>query len=200
MMKIMIACAIAAVLGVAEAGYVSGKRCPTVTSIPYQSAMATRTLHRLLYIDSTTYSYLTLLQKATPTSKTPSTTCPNDGTYGFTAEQYAYYYQNSTGALAMNMLYYDSATGTEFFYDCIDQTKLAAILAYVAVEFGVALPQAVVNSVSKLLLFGHFDIFLVVSAATSLPAAVQSSMVTQVKTQFPQFTMNSMTGFNQTDC
>ena len=179
-MKSIIACAIVALLGMVEAGYVKGKACPTINSIPYDSKMATPILHRLLYADNTLYSYLSLLTKVS--SKQPSLTCPNDGTYGFSAAEYAYDYQNATGALAMNMLYFDATTGTEFFYDCIDQTKFGTILTYVAAEFGSALPSSVVNSVSKLLAVGHFEVFLVSSAVTSLPSTVITSMTNQVKT------------------
>ena len=199
-MKFVIICLVAAALVLAEAGYVSNKKCPTVSSIPYQSEMATRTLHRALYVDSTTYSYINQLSKVTPASKGLNMTCLNDGTYGFSAAQYAYWYQNATGPLAMNFLYFDPTTATSFFYDCIDQSKLSSLLAYVAAETGLALPQAVVSSISKLLAFGRFDVFIVTSSVTSLSTSIIDSMTTAVKTQIPSFTMKSMTAFNQNGC
>ena len=84
-MRFILICVVAAALGLTEAGYVSNRKCPNVTSIPYDSAMATRTLHRALYVDSTTYSYANQLSKVTPASKGINMTCPNDGTWGTSA-------------------------------------------------------------------------------------------------------------------
>ena len=82
--------------------------------------MATRTLKRALYADSTTYSYIKQLSKVTPASKGLNMTCLNDGTWGTSAAQYAYWYQNATGPLAMNFLYFEPTTAASFFYYCID--------------------------------------------------------------------------------
>ena len=199
-MKFLIVCVIAAALGIAEAGYVTGKKCPTVSSIAYSSDMATRTLHRALYVDSTTYGYINQLNKVSPTSKGINMTCLNDGTYGFSQAQFAYYYQNATGPTSMNFLYFDPVTATSFFYDCVDQAKFAGLLAYVAADSGVTLPPAVVSSISKLLALGHFEVFIVTSSVTSLSASIISAMTSAVKTQLPNFSMSSMTSFNQTGC
>ena len=63
-----------------------------------------------------------------------------------------------------------------------------------------ALPQAVVNSISKLLAFGRFDVFFVTSSVTSLSNSIITAMTNAVKTQFPTFSMKSMTAFNQKGC
>ena len=91
MLKVVLACVAAALIGTASAGYSNGK-CPNITSIPYRSEIGNRVLHRALYADTTTYSYINLLQKATANSKSINMTCLNDGTYGFSASQYAYWF------------------------------------------------------------------------------------------------------------
>ena len=199
MFKILIACVAAAMLGSAQAGYVSGK-CPNITSIPYRAEFANRALKRALYTDDTTFSYIKLLNKAVGASQGLNMTCLNDGTYGFSASQYAYWFQNSTGTLAMNYLFHDAPTDTHFAYMCIDQRKLRDLLRYVAAESGLALPSAVVNSISKLVAVGRFDVFIVMSAQTSISTAVQNAMVASATPYFPKFSMKALTAFNQTGC
>ena len=199
MFKILIACVAAVMLGSAQAGFVSGK-CPNITSIPYRAEFANRALKRALYADDTTFSYIKLLNKAVGASQGLNMTCLNDGTYGFSASQYAYWFQNSTGTLAMNFLFHDAPTGTQLTYMCIDQRKLRDLLKYVATESGLALPSAVVNSISKLVAAGRFDVFVVTSAQTSISTAVQNAMVASATPYFPKFSMKALTAFNQTGC
>ena len=167
----LVTCLAAALLGQASAGYASGK-CPNITSLPYRAEFANRIQHRVLYADDTTYNYINLLQKATANSKSINMTCLKDGTYGYNATRYAYWYQNSTGTLAMNFLFYDAPTGTQLLYYCVDQMKMRDLLSYLASKYGLALPAAVINSVSKLLTRGHFDIFVVTSAQKSISTTV----------------------------
>ena len=119
-MKFISICIVAAALGLTEALYVKNRKCPNVTSVPYNSEMATTTFHRALYIDSMTYSYANQVTKLTPVSRSFNMTCANGGTWGNTPALYEEWYQNETSPLAMNVLYYDGPTQTRFYYNCLD--------------------------------------------------------------------------------
>ena len=121
--------------------------------------MATPFLQRVLYIDSTIYSFIKQVSKLTKFNMT----CLNDGVYGTSVSDYAYWHQNATGALATNFIFFDPATGTRVLFDCIDSKKLASKIAYYARSAGVAMPQSVSNAMSKLIARGRFDVFTITS-------------------------------------
>ena len=198
-MRIIIACIIAAMLGLTEAAFKSGKKCPTTSTIAYQSDMATRTLHRYLYADSTTYSYLQQLMKLVPQYNV-NLTCYNDGTYGVSQSKYFNKYQNTSNPLMTNVLYFEPVTATTVFYLCVDQAEFKTLLAEAAKDSSIVIPPVMVSSISKLLALGHFDGFLITSSVTSLSTSVINSLTAAVKAQIPSFSMSDMTAFPQTGC
>ena len=195
-MKFSIIGIFAAAIGVAQAGYVQNKVCPAATSIPYESGMATAYLQRVLYIDSTIYSFINQVSKLTKRDFS----CLNDGTYGTSESDYAYWHNNATGVLATNIVFFDSATGTRVIQDCIDSRKLAAKIAYYATSNGVAMPQAVANAMSKLLAKGRFDMFTITGPSKSLSAEYIANLEATVKSRVPSFSMKGLTAIDQTKC
>ena len=68
-------------LATASAGYARGK-CPTVSSIAYQSSMDIPIEHWMLYADKTVMSYVNPVSKFIPPSVMVNLTCLNAGKFG----------------------------------------------------------------------------------------------------------------------
>ena len=69
-------------------------------------------------------------------------------------------------------MFYDGPTGTSLVYTCVDSKRFKALASYAAKELGVAIPPAIINSLSSLIAVGHFDIFLIMSAEINVPSSV----------------------------
>ena len=86
MRSIIASVAAVALIATANAGIVPGP-CPNVTTLPYDTSMATRIGHYLLAVDKTVYSYLGLAEKLAPAGVLPNLTCLNLGNFGYSPDK-----------------------------------------------------------------------------------------------------------------
>ena len=102
--------------------------------------------------------------------------------------------------LGLDLLYFDSATGTQFLYDCINSTKATALINFATTTLGVPIPAATVSSFMKLLSVGHFDVTFIASNLTSVAPALQAQITAQVNKTLPKWQWSSMTNLNPKEC
>ena len=177
----------------ANAGLVAGN-CTAITSIAFNSNMATATNHYLLALDKTIYSYLGIAEKIARTVL-PNLTCYNVGNFGYSSVLYAKEFQNTNvtdNPLALTEIYYDPVTGTQALYDCIDSTKAAALISYLVNKLHLTIPPATLKTFIKLLKSAHFDVTFVLSNSPTISTATQNALVTAVKANLPKFTYASL--------
>ena len=190
----------------AFAGLVSYEKgsCPSVSSIAYSAPMATPFYHKLLYIDATSMSGLDLVTKVlshTPyASSAPNLTCEDLGQFPYTTGIYTELFDNTTATLEAKLLYFDSLTGSQLIYSCIDESQLVTLINYGATKAGISLPSFVSTILSKALLGGHYNLFIVLSNATSISASIQAAMVSAAQTYVSNFSMASLAAFDWTGC
>ena len=181
-----------------SAGFVKGA-CPTVNSIAYNKNMTNVLSHYLLYLDKSVYSYLGVAEKVAPAGTLPNLTCYNVGNFGYSQVTYNQEF-NTNNLLSLKELYFDSTTGTQVGYDCIDSNKAAQLITFVEQQFNFTIPAATVKSFTKLLSAGHFDVFFVLSNQTVISPAVQTSITKAMDAQFLKWQFSSMYAFNMTGC
>ena len=90
--------------------------------------MANSIEHWLLYVDSTAWTYVVDVSKLLPPQVTAKLNCLDPGNFGYSEAFYASEFQNKTEALHFNMLYYDSTSGTQLYFACVDQNSFKELL------------------------------------------------------------------------
>ena len=176
MRSIIASVAAVALIATANAGIVVGP-CPNVTTLAYNTSMATSIGHYLLAMDNTVYSYLGLAEKVAPAGSLPNLTCFNLGNFGYPTTLYQSEFVNQTNVLALKELYFDYTTGTQVGYDCIDSKKAAALIMFAQKQLNLTIPAATVSTFTKLLKAAHFDVTFILSNQTIISANATANLV-----------------------
>ena len=158
--------------------------------MPWIANMVNPIGHNLLYMDSTLFSYLGMIEKYIPAEIIPNTTCLNLGHFGYTNPKYQGEFVDQTSPLALKELYFDSVTGTQVAYDCIDSAKAAALVQYYQSTLGIVIPTSTVDRFLTLLSASHFDVIFVLSSQTSITSATKSAITNAVNKQLPKFSFS----------
>ena len=114
-------------ISVASAGFTwSTKGCADVSSIAYSASMLTLRDHNLIYADSWAMKTLAFAKKIV--KSIPSIDCTNLGQFPYDSSTYTNMFVAKQSSLYTRMLYFDTLTGTEAQYMCVDYTRLKWIL------------------------------------------------------------------------
>ena len=185
------------------ASYAKGA-CPSASSIAYDVGMATLHDHNLLYLDTTSMkglNFITKLLSKTPyASMVPSLSCKNLGEFPYTTDVYDNMFDDSTDMIQMKLLYFDTLTGSQLVYACLDEDELKALINYGATQAGITIPTWVTNLLAKAFLGGHYNLFFVLSDSTSISSTIQAAMVTAAQTYDSDFSMTNLAAFDWTAC
>ena len=132
-MKIVNSVILAALAATASAGYKKGA-CPSTSSIAYNAAMINSVNHNILYLDAFAvkmYGYYLKATSLTPwTADAPTIECLNLGEFPYTNEMYTNLFDNPTNVLGFKLFFYDTLSGTQLLYKCVDQSDLYDLLQY----------------------------------------------------------------------
>lgn len=157
--------------------------CPAVSSIAYPADMVNAHDHRLLYVDGMVNWGLGMA-KMVMGNMVPDLSCfsmididQNSGTfgqssYGYDNTAYTTQFEGTSVAYYTKLLYFDSATGTEVHYGCLDKAR-ADLLIDFAVAQGIPLPASVLKIFTNLLTFLHIDGVAVLSGGNSVDSTVE---------------------------
>lgn len=104
----------------ANAGFGFGG-CPAVTSIAYDANMQSSHGHQLLYADAQVLKYLGIIRNVA--SFIPDFRCFDLGAFGYDNAMYTEQFTNAQNAMRTNLLYFDTTTGTEAHYACMDAAR-----------------------------------------------------------------------------
>jgi hypothetical protein len=135
-------------------------------------------------------------------SAIPDLSCKDLGSFGWTQGMYDTQFDSaSTSAFATTLLYFDSTSGTEAHYACLDASRSSALISYAVNTLGVSLPSSVLTILSQVFNLIHIDGMMVFSDANSIDSATQSAMTTTIQAQIPSFTIDSsLYTFDKTSC
>ena len=185
------------------ASYAKGA-CPTPTSIAYEAGMATPYYHKLLYLDTTSMNGLNfitkVLSKTSLASSIPSLTCKDLGQFPYTTDVYNDLFADTTDMIQMKLLYFDTLTGSQLVYSCLDEDELKSLINYGATEAGITIPTWISNLLAKAFLGGHYNLFFVMSDSTSISSSIQTAMVTAAQAYDSDFSMDNLAAFDWTSC
>lgn len=87
------------------------------------------------------------------------------------------------------LLYYDSASGTEVHYACMDHARAQGLIDYAITTFNIPIPAFVLKIVSTVLLMVRIEGVMVMSGGMTVSAQVQTDMTTAIKGVMPKFTL-----------
>lgn len=163
--------------------------CPTVSSIAYDSSMATSRAHKIHWVDSTVATLYNTASKAIKSA--PKLSCLNVGNWGISQTQYNDRHLGSTDLARSKLLYWDSASGTELHYACLDSARLDQLLNYAKSE-GVDLTSYkwAVDMIKSVfgLNNGHYRLMALFSSGNTIPSGV----MTTIKNMFPVSSTNKI--------
>lgn len=157
----------AALAATVQAGLSFGA-CPTVTSIAFDNTMETSRTHKLLYLDASANGYVNMAKKWV--SSLPDLKCFDLGSFPYDSPTYTSFYIDTTLPTYTRMVYFDSATGTEVQYACMDYKRALSLVTYVTGTLGVAVPAWILKIAANVFRFFHFDGVMILSDQLALTA------------------------------
>jgi hypothetical protein len=104
--------------------------CPkrNTVALPYDNALNTMIDHRVIYIDNFVNW---LINTARLFVSIPDFSCQNIGSFDWDPYWYnTYLYNATTNPFNTKLIYFDSATGTQALYGCLDRNVAGSILDY----------------------------------------------------------------------
>ena len=119
----------------------------------------------------------------------PNLTCYNKGQYGFSPFTYKKQYQ-SKSLTALNLLYFNPASGVSVSYDCIDKRKVRQVTEYLESSVGFYLPKAVIKNFMNILSAGHYDAFFITGNSTSITKAEQTAITQTLDNYFTRWSFS----------
>ena len=197
---------LAAIAATASAGYSKGA-CSSFSSIAYSAAMVNSVNHNILYLDAFAikmYDYYLQAASMTPWSASaPTIACENLGDFPYTNDIYTTLFDDDTQVLGLKLFFYDTLTGAQLVYKCIDEASLYDILIYALTEANYTLPSVVDTIIQTVLPYvfpGHYDLFMVFGDTSSISSDVQTSLVTAAQDYFPDFSMDYLGALDWSTC
>ena len=185
------------------ASYAKGA-CPSASSVAYDVGMATLHDHNLLYLDTTSMKGLNfitkVLSKTSLASSIPDLSCKNLGEFPYTTDVYNDLFADTTDMIQFKLLYFDTLTGSQLVYSCLDEDELKSLINYGATEAGITIPTWISNLLAKAFLGGHYNLFFVLSDSTSISSSIQTDMITAAQAYDSDFSMDNLAAFDWTSC
>ena len=205
-MKIVNSVILAALAAIASAGYKKGA-CTSFTSIPYNAAMINSVNHNILYLDAFAvkmHGYYLKAAGMTPwTEDAPTLSCINIGDFPYTNSIYTSMFDDATNVLGLKLFFYDTVSGAQLVYKCVDQASVYDLLQYLLTVADYVLPSIVDRIITTVLPYvfpGHYDFFMVFGHTSSISSAIQADLVTAAQSYFPNFTMDELGALDWSTC